>query len=215
MISCADHVVPAVELIAGSARADAKVYFNGFAAGASVNHLHYQYFCAGDAFGAAQFPIELLLGSKRLFSVSFGEMPETAVFVDENVGQYPLPHFVLSVGMSAGWKEKISEVAAGMVTCIYQEDCSVNLILADRGRKLYLIPRKRQEVILATQIGDGAIECAGVGSCYSKETFEGTSKEEYEAHISQYAVSVEKFAKIKVRIIPKLSASMAIVAVYV
>ena len=47
-ISSTDHIIPILQLLSENDRRDAKVYFNGYNAGASVNHLHYQMFYSNE-----------------------------------------------------------------------------------------------------------------------------------------------------------------------
>eukprot|EP01022_Parablepharisma_sp_SALTPOND_P025114 TRINITY_DN572_c0_g1_i3.p1 TRINITY_DN572_c0_g1~~TRINITY_DN572_c0_g1_i3.p1 ORF type:complete len:380 (-),score=22.06 TRINITY_DN572_c0_g1_i3:790-1821(-) len=188
-------ILPVLHLLAGSKREDARIYFNGYAAGASVNHFHYQLVYTKELCNVSSFPIETVPGNTLIRSV---HLTDNSMEIYENIS-YPLPFFKFSATslLSSSLASELAQVLHVLVELIYASSCSLNILFSNFGRTVYVIPRKKQEKLEVTPIGDGAIECAGIGSCFSSEAFAKCDKEMYENHIKQYAVCLSEFTKIK------------------
>ena len=208
------HLTLALRVMALAQRRDFHLGFNSLAAWASVNHLHFHATFIADAFPTdGRFPVENAavtrlaavelppvvegggggivtlevseLSGWPLGGYKFALRPDGAagsdsVSSDSATLQAPHPRHVAALGAAGG------ALTSHMTAC----DVAHNLLLADGGATLYVLPRQHQKGLGADE-GRMAVafaESCGIGIVYSQHVFDSFSEDEYAQALREYRI---------------------------
>lgn len=199
------RLATALRVMGLSARRDFHLGFNSLAAWASVNHCHFHVTYVSDAFPDGRFPVESA-GTTQLAEAPLpaapggGDPPPTlqlAALTEWPLGGFrfslgppppqgapapPAPHQRHAAALAAAAGHAIAHMTA--------HEVAHNLLLADRGRTVYVLPR-------AHQAGGGAdegrmavafAESCGIAIVYSQAVFDGFTEGEYVAALEAYRI---------------------------
>lgn len=203
----------ALRVMALSARRDFRLGFNSLAAWASVNHCHFHVTYISDAFPAdGAFAVERASVS-RLAAVALppaapgddtGDSDRVTLEVAALTG-WPLGGFRFALvqqqrpAASAPARPaphprhvaRLASAAGSVIAHMTSHEVAHNLLLADRGATVYVLPR-------AHQAGGGAdegrmavafAESCGIGIVYTQAVFDSFSQEEYIAALREYRIA--------------------------
>ena len=205
-------LITALRVMALAERPDFHLGFNSLAAWASVNHLHFHATYIADAFPAdGRFAVERAT-TMRLACVSLPAHVAVGWSLQvEELSGWPLGGFKFGLlapaltpdggaaaarAVGAGPPPPLAAAALGaaagaLVACMVAGDCAHNLLLADRGATVFVLPR-------AHQAGGGAddgrmavafAETCGIGIVYSQSVYDSFSAAEYDSALAGAAIS--------------------------
>lgn len=192
-------ILPALYISNYSKREDMKIYFNGYAAGASVNHFHYQIIYLSEMCNVNKFPIEILTNDIKIHNFSYVKYNIEIYQNTENI--IPFIKFCLKPNfpeykiINENYIKFATQIYE-LINIIYNEKCSINLLFANYGNTVFVIPRKKQETAEILDFGDGVVETAGIGTCTTEKIFKEATKLKFENHIKGFGIEKEIFDKI-------------------
>jgi GDP-D-glucose phosphorylase len=169
----------ALRFAALSARPDLRVGYNSLGAFASVNHFHMHIFYAAHVLDDGRFPCERSPGLP-LASASWGPAQPAA---GDSSRRGPRSIQVVSVS------ERLVDA-----------DIPHNVLVADRGRSVYVLPRQKQR-----QTGDGSIQIAlaescGLGIYYDARAYETATEASLADTLRLFALPAEGIELVRTHI---------------
>jgi len=209
VITKATDCIPVIKLLANDTRTDGKIFFSGYCAGASVNHLHYQLVYIKQLINEELLPIERLTDSIPLISLKPYDVP-IAVYSNTS---YLLPYIKIAL-IDSTLNDKVllalSEVIYATVLGIYNSGNSINIVFTVNGKHTYVIPRKLSTFSVMPDIGIGAFECCGLGICGSAKVYNECDAKFYMDYVKEYGVDIEAFKKIEELVLVNLKGTVQV-----
>eukprot|EP00850_Spirogloea_muscicola_P023301 SM000345S12842 [mRNA] locus=s345:39626:42945:- [translate_table: standard] len=166
--------------------------YNSLGAFATINHLHFQAYYLTAPFPVERAPTHRVPQGKRKRGVKISELR-----------QYPVRGLVFEVGSSL---EELAAVVAGAACRLESENVPFNILIADRGARVFLFPQcfaerqARNEVdseILATQVNPAVWEISGHIVLKRAEDYEGATEASAWRLLSEVSLSAERFQEVK------------------
>jgi len=179
---------------------DLRIGYNSLGAYASVNHLHFQLLYASDLFKTGKFPIEDV-PRKEVHRTTLQNPKEkiniySVGVIIEELALYPVRGFVLKPfeekAELADVYSSLSFVAGTITNYLLEKEVPHNLLFADSGLTIYIIPRQHEKVRKNETLQCAWLEIAGLAICRSEEYFNKIDKDSYEEVLTKEVSLSEK-----------------------
>lgn len=184
-----------------------RVGYNSLGAFSSVNHLHFQLLYANDIFtNTAKFPIEES-PRKELHRTTLQNPKEkiniysVGVIIEELVN-YPVRGIVLrpieEKAELGDVYSSLSFVAGTITNYLLENAIPHNIVFADVGMTIYIIPRKHEDEHKWKSMKSAWLELAGLIICRDEEAYNTVSQKSFEDVLrDQVSLPEKEFDKIK------------------
>ena len=92
----------------------------------------------------------------------------------------------------------LSFVAGAITNILLEKNIPHNLIISDKGKTIYIIPRIYEKEIQNDNLRCAWLECSGVAICRNKNFYESITKKEFEKILSdEVSISETEFKELK------------------
>eukprot|EP00897_Mesotaenium_endlicherianum_P006530 jgi/Mesen1/5905/ME000030S05168 len=189
---CADTLLLALHMAVEADNPYFRLGYNSLGAFATINHLHFQAYYLTAPFPIERAPTVRVSHKKRKRSVKILELR-----------QYPVRCLVYEVGTSL---EELAVVVAGACEQLQNRNIPFNVLIADRGARVFLMPQcfaekqARGEVPLALlecQVNPAVWEISGHIVLKRKDDFENATQDSAWELLAQVSLSEEAFLEVK------------------
>eukprot|EP00744_Colponema_vietnamica_P018440 GILI01026023.1.p1 GENE.GILI01026023.1~~GILI01026023.1.p1 ORF type:complete len:384 (-),score=58.95 GILI01026023.1:101-1198(-) len=215
-----DVLLLCIQLMRLSQRDDLKLGFNSLAAWASVNHLHVHSLYVSEIFPDGLLPVEKApLGficdcpgwiGNKMYNVRISELigypvrgfavqAHSYIIQDESADSEASEYQPIDGNDDGEWAEILADAAGVIVGLLLEGGRPHNVVVCDKGRKLYIIPRQAQKFCFEDHSLCAAwMEVAGFLQARTKALYDRINEEEAEAVLSQeVSLSEDQFEVIK------------------
>lgn len=171
-----------------------RIGYNSLGAFATINHLHFQAYYLSVKFPVEKAPTRKVMTKKALHG--------STLMVSELL-DYPVRGLVFEGGSTL---YDMSHAVVSSCICLQNNDIPYNLLIADCGRKVFLLPQcyaerqARGEVsqgILDTQVNPAVWEISGHMVLKTKKDYDNASEESAWKLISEVSLTEERFQEVK------------------
>lgn len=181
-----DSLLAALQFLRRFRRTDAKLLFNSLGAWSSVNHLHFHLVVPAPAFPEGTFPVEraerreLARAPARAPAPAEAEADAPCTLTLHDLHGWPLRSLVIERRGGgdrdgSGADDRASAMVAKLwplVEDLLERGVPHNMLIADAGATVYLMPRRVQSIVAGGAINIAIAEACGLGIVYNEETFE-------------------------------------------
>ncbi|KAI4321967.1 hypothetical protein MLD38_035285 [Melastoma candidum] len=184
-----ESLLLALDMAAEAGNPFFRLGYNSLGAFATVNHLHFQAY-----YLAIPFPVEKA-PTQKIAAL------EGAVIVSELL-EYPVRSLVFEGGKSV---IELANKVSGACICLQENNISFNLLISDRGKRIFLFPQcyaEKQALgevspeLLDTQVNPAVWEISGHMVLKRKADYEEASEEKAWRLLAEVSLSEERFQEV-------------------
>jgi GDP-L-galactose phosphorylase len=191
-----ESLLLALNMAAEAANPYFRLGYNSLGAFATINHLHFQAYYLN-----VQFPVEKAPTEMISLAGSTG-VSENGVKVSRLV-DYPVRALVFTEGKTMN---NLSEVVGKACICLQENNIPFNVLISDRGRRIYLFPQcyaekqalgEVSQELLDTQVNPAVWEISGHIVLKRRQDYDEASEASAWRLLAEVSLSHERFEEVK------------------